>query len=182
MTHLSPEVVSGYLDAGLSAEERRRAELHLASCSECRKELAEVRQLQRRHSRRWTVALVPVAAAAAVLLAVVLPRRASTPSELRAGSNTEAPLGVVSPLPSPEVAPGAITFIWRSAGPGASYSFTLQAADGRVVWTSTTTDTVVVLPDSVSLSTGPTWFWAADALLADGRSRSTGIKRLSIRP
>ena len=182
MTHLSPEVLSGYLDAGLSGEERRQAELHLAACSECREELAEVRQLQHRHRRRWAWVLVPVAAAAAVLLAVALPRRAPAPSEIRSGFNPEQPLGVVSPRPSAEVAPGRIAFTWRSAGPGASYTFTLQAADGRVVWTSTTADTVVALPDSVTLSSGSTWFWVTDALLADGRSRSTGINRLSLRP
>ncbi len=181
MTHLSPEILSGYLDAHLSSEERRQAELHLAACDQCRAELAEVRQLQRRHGRRWLLPLAPVAAAAAVLLAIVLPRRAPTPSELRVGAGAEPPLGVVSPLPSTGVAPGAITFVWRSAGPGASYTLTLQAADGRVAWTSTTTDTVLVLADSVSLNAGSTWFWVADALLADGRSRSTGITRLRVR-
>jgi anti-sigma factor RsiW len=182
MTHLSPEVLSGYLDAGLSAEERRQAELHLASCGECREELAEVRQIQRRHRRRWMPALVGVAAAAAVLLTVALPSREPTPSEVRAGSKPELPLAVVSPPSSAGMAPGPITFTWRSAGPDASYAFTLQAADGRVIWTSTTADTVMVLPDSVTLHSGSIWFWAADALLADGRSRSTGIKRLSIPP
>jgi anti-sigma factor RsiW len=182
MTHLPPEILSGYLDADLSADERRQAELHLVSCGECRAELAEVRQLQRRHRSRWVPRLAPVAAAAAVLLAILLPRRSPAPSELRDGGNPEAPLGVVSPLPSAELTPGAISFVWRSAGPGASYTFTLQAADGRVAWTSTTADTVVVLPDSVTLNAGPAWFWVADALLADGGSRSTGLRRLSLRP
>jgi hypothetical protein len=104
------------------------------------------------------------------------------PSEVRAGPSTELPLEIVSPAPSDVVVSSPVTFTWRSAEPGASYTFTLQAADGRVVWTSTTADTVAVLPDSVALSPGQTWFWMVDAFLADGLSRSTGLKRLSTRP
>jgi anti-sigma factor RsiW len=182
MTHLSPEALAGYLDADLSGEEQMQVELHLASCPVCREELAEVRQIQLRHRRRWELVLVPAAAAAAVLLAITLPREATRPSDIRARPNPEAPLGVVSPMPSAVAAPGPITFTWRSAGPGASYTLTVQAADGRVIWTSSTPDTVAVLPDSVTFSPGLTWFWMVDALLPDGRPRSTGIKRLSTRP
>lgn len=182
MTHPSPEALAGYLDADLPGEEQRQVELHLASCAECREELAEVRRLQLGHRRRWLRVLVPAAAAAAVLLAIALPRQATTPSDIRTGPNLEPSLEVVSPVPSAEVASGPSRFIWRSAGPGASYTFTLQEADGRVVWTSTVADTVAVLPDSVAFSPGLTRFWFVDALLPDGRSRSTGVKRLRIEP
>ena len=182
MTHLSPEALAGYLDADLPGEEQRQVELHLVSCTECREELAEVRRLQRRRRRPWMLALAPAAAAAVVLVAIALPRQATAPSGVRAGPSAELPLGIVSPAPSAEVAPGPVTFTWRNAGPGATYTLTLQAADGRVVWTSTMADTVAVLPDSVAFSPGLTWFWTVDALLADGRSRSTGVKRLSTRP
>lgn len=181
MMHLSPEALAGYLDDDLPGEELRQAQLHLASCAECRDELAEVRRLQLGRRRQWVKVLVP-AAAAAVLLAIALPRQAETPSDIRAGPTAESPLAIVSPVPSDEIAPGPITFTWRSAGPGASYSFTLQEADGRVVWTSTVADTVAVLPDSLAFSPGRTWFWLVDALLPDGRSRSTGVQRLRTGP
>jgi anti-sigma factor RsiW len=193
MTHLSPEALAGYLDNDLPGEERRQAELHLASCRECREELAEVRRLRPRHGGRWALVLIP-ATAAAVLLAIVLPQRTTVPSEsidsgarpvasaVRAGPADNAPLEIVSPAPSTEIAPDRSDFSWRSAGPGASYTFTLQEAGGRVVWTSTVSDTVAVLPDSIALGAGGTWFWSVDALLPDGASRSTGVKRLTTRP
>jgi Putative zinc-finger len=182
MTHLSPEALAGYLDRDLPDEEQRRVELHLASCMECREELAEVRGLQLSRSRRWFLVLVPAVAAAAALLVIVLPRQGTAPSDVRARPDTDLPLEIVSPASSDVVASSPVTFTWRSAEPGASYTFTLQAADGRVVWSSTTADTVAVVPDSVALSPGQTWFWMVDAVLADGRSRSTGLQRLSTGP
>jgi hypothetical protein len=194
MTHLSPGALAGYLDNDLPGEERRQAELHLASCAECREELAEVLRLRPRRGRQWAALLLVPATAAALLLTIVLPRRTTAPraamdsaevpvaSDIRGGPAANTPLEIVSPLPSTETAPGPSDFSWRSAGPGASYTFTLQEADGRVVWTSTVPDTVAILPDSIALGAGRTWFWSVEALLPDGRSRSTGVRRLTTRP
>jgi len=183
MTHLSAEALAGYLDDDLPRGERREAELHLASCTECRQELAEVRELQRAHPRRgWWPVLVSAAVAAAVLLVVALPRHTRTPSDIRTNPDAEQRLGAVSPAPSAEVAPGPITFTWRSAGPGASYTLTLQEADGRVVWSTAVAETVAVLPDSLAPAPGRTWFWFVDALLPNGRLLSTGVQRLRTRP
>jgi anti-sigma factor RsiW len=183
MMHLSPEALAGYLDDALPREEQGQVELHLATCTPCREELAEVRRLQlHRSRRRWAVVLLPTAAAAAALLVIGLPRPATTPSDIRARPAAEQPLAIVSPVSSAEIAPGPVKFTWGSAGPRASYTLTLQAADGRVVWTWTATDTVAVLPDSVALGPGLTWFWYVDAMLSDGRSRSTGLQRLRTRP
>lgn len=183
MTHLSPEALAGYLDDDLSRDERTQAELHLAACAECREELAEVRRLQSHGSRKWAFVLIPAGVAAAVVaLTTVLPRQASAPSEIRARSDADARLGVVSPLSGAEIPPGPITFLWKSAGPGASYTVTLQDADGRVVWTATVDDTVAVLPESVAPGGRSTRFWTVDALLPDGRALSTGVLRLRIGP
>jgi len=176
--HLSSEALAGYLDRDLAGEEQNQAELHLASCPECRQELAEIRRLQLRRRRKRALVLVPAAAAAAVLLTTTLSRQGPAPSDTRAGPNSDALLEIVSPAPSTEIDGRPITFIWRGAGPGATYTLTLQEPDGRVVWTSTGADTFAVAPDSLALSRGLTWFWSVDALLPDGRSRSTGVKRL----
>jgi len=176
--HLSSEALAGYLDRDLAGEEQNQAELHLASCPECRQELAEIRRLQLRRHRKRALLLVPAAAAAAVLLSTTLPRQGAAPSDTRAGPNTESLLEIVSPAPSAEIQRRPITFIWRDAGPGATYTLTLQEPDGRVAWTSTGADTFAVAPDSLALSRGLTLFWSVDALLPDGRSRSTGVKRL----
>ena len=180
MTHVTPEALAGYLDHDLPSEERSQVELHLASCAECRAELAEVRGLQRRRRRQWAKFLVPAAAAAA-LVAIALPRQTSIPSDTRAVAPVDAPLEIVAPLPSTGIPPRPIRFAWRSAGPGASYSLTLQEADGQIVWASTVADTVALLPDSVALGAGQNFFWSVEALLPDGRSRSTGVKRVRTR-
>ncbi|MGH7584649.1 MAG: anti-sigma factor family protein [Gemmatimonadales bacterium] len=179
--HLSPDLLSGFLDDDLTADERSGVETHLASCAECRAELADVRRLLAPRRRDWLPVLVPAAAAAAVLLVLVWPRDPGAPSETRAGPTEEAPLAVVSPAPGAEVAPGSVAFTWRSAGEGASYSLTLQESDGRVAWTSLVADTVAVLPDSLALAPGHTWFWFVDAMLPDGRSLSTGVRRFATR-
>jgi anti-sigma factor RsiW len=179
MTHLSPEALAGYLDDDLSGMERGDAELHLATCAACRDELADVRRLQRRRGRRrWIVAAVPAAAAAA--LAGVFFRTSAPVSPVRAGPAAEAPLGVVSPA-SLEVDSASIAFIWRSLGPRATYTFTLQQADGRVIASLPATDTVMTLPDSV-IGGGRIYFWFVDGMLPDGRSRSTAVHRLRTRP
>jgi anti-sigma factor RsiW len=178
VTHLSPEALAGYLDDGLPRDERREAELHLAACAECREELVEGRRVERaQRRRRWAPVLLPATAAAAVLLAVVLPRQSTTPSDIRSGAEGDH-LSIVSPEPSHEVAPGTITFIWRSAGPGASYTLTLQEPDGRMVWSTAAADTLAILPDSIALAPGRTWFWFVDALLPNGPMLSTGVQRL----
>jgi anti-sigma factor RsiW len=183
VTHLSPEAMAGYLDDDLTREEWRQAELHLVSCPECRQEWAEVRRLQRdQRRRRWVPLLVPAVAAAALLLILALPRHTPTPSDTRSGPHAEPQLGVVAPAPLDQVGPGPITFIWRSAAPDASYTLTLQEADGHVVWSTALTDTVAVSPDSLALAPERTWFWFVDALLPNGRSLSTGVHRLRTRP
>jgi anti-sigma factor RsiW len=178
MTHLSPEALAGYLDDDLSEAERSDAELHLATCGTCREELAEVRRLQpRRGGRRWVIAAVPAAAAAAVVL--VLLRPSAPPSPVRAGPAAET-IGIVSPA-STEVNPASVPFIWRSLGPQATYTFTLQQPDGRVILSLPLSDTAVTLPDSV-IGQGRTYYWFVDGMLPDGRSRSTAVHRLQTRP
>jgi hypothetical protein len=117
-----------------------------------------------------------------VLLAVVLPPESSSPSGQRSGSEREQLLETISPAPTAEVAPGPVTFAWRSAGAGANYTLTLQEADGRIAWVSAVDDTVVLAPDSIVFAPGRTWFWSVDAVLPDGQSRSTGLQRLRTRP
>jgi hypothetical protein len=170
---LSPELLAGYLDGELPDEERAHVERHLADCHECRAELADIRRLQSRRRRQRMLLLIPAAAAAALLVTIALPRQPRTPSAVRAGAPVEAPLAIVSPAADAEIQSRQIRFMWESAGTDASYTFTLQKADGSVVWTSSTTDTFIVLPDSIVLAARQKWFWSVDALLPDGRLRAT---------
>jgi len=57
-----------------------------------------------------------------------------------------------------------------------TYRFTVTGSDGVAVWFRSGTDTVITLPDSIVLRPGQTYLWVADALLADGATRSTGMR------
>jgi len=123
--------------------------------------------------------LVPLAAAAGALF-FLWPSQAP-PGEapgIERSRATAARLAVVAPTASAEVAVDSVVFTWRSAGVGANYRVTVATEDGSTVWTGTTGDTTVSLPDSVTLAPSRTWFWYVDALFPDGRSTSTGIQRL----
>ena len=143
-------------------------------------QLADV--LLRQHLEEELVADAPGRVAAALLVAIALPRQRVIPSATRAGAPAEMPLAVVSPSLDAKIPSSQIRFIWRSAGSDASYTFTLQKSDGSVVWTSSTTDTMTVLPDNIVLAADETWFWSVDALLPDGQSRATKATKFRTGP
>ena len=177
--HLSPDTVAAFLEGRASGEERARAVAHFARCAACREELREVDRMVRHGRRRRLAMLVPLAAAAGALF-FLWPSQAP-PGEapgIERSRATAARLAVVAPTASAEVAVDSVVFTWRSAGVGANYRVTVATEDGSTVWTGTTGDTTVSLPDSVTLAPSRTWFWYVDALFPDGRSTSTGIQRL----
>lgn len=174
---LPPEALAGYLDNDLPGEERRRVELHLASCAACREEVADIRRLQAgRRRRRTALFVIPALAAATLLVAIAIPRETTQSSAVRSATQNESLVSVVTPAPD-GVVTGPLTFRWRSAGAGATYTITLQGSDGGVVWTASTSDTTAVPPPTLVLPAESTWFWSVDAVLSDGRSRSSGALR-----
>lgn len=181
--HLSPDTVAAFLEGRASGEERARAVAHFARCAACREELREVGRMVRHGRRRRLAILVPLAAAAGALFFLwpSQPPPGDVPAVVRSPT-TAARLAVVAPASSAEVAADSVVFTWRSAGVGANYRVTVATEDGSTVWTGTTGDTTVSLPDSVTLAPGRTWFWYVDALFPDGRSSATGIQRLRTRP
>jgi hypothetical protein len=65
--------------------------------------------------------------------------------------------------------------VWHAAATGASYQLTLTDAEGSVVWTLATTDTMAMLPDTVTLAHASLYHWYVDGLLEDGRRASSGV-------
>lgn len=187
--HLSAAQVAAYLDRVLPAVERERVAAHLVWCSECRGEVRVVaRALRRRaHWTRWYVVGPAVAAAAATVVMVVgPPLRRSAPAEPTVRTAPAAPaegiprLPAVAPPAEATVPPDAVTFVWHAAGRDAHYRLTLTEPDGRLAWTNETSDTTLQVPRSIALARGRTYYWYVDALLPDGRSGSTGVRRLHI--
>jgi hypothetical protein len=189
--HLSAEDVAAYADQGVSARDRIRIEEHLAECGECRLELLEVtRQLRSRpHLKRWHV-IAPAAAAAAAAVIFFLAALFETParsddvlrgSEPQAGREGNAAVVAVAPLSGSTVDPENLVFIWHSLD-RAFYQLTLTDANGDVVLTLDTSDTVVALPSTTPLESERIYFWYVDALLPDGRSATTGVSQFATPP
>ena len=171
--------VAAYLDRQLQPADRTRIERHLVACGECRTEIAELsHHLARGRRRRLAVAGGLLVATAAALILVIRPAGVRTPegaasSLLREAANS-APL--IGYGPGGEIALRSLRFVWAPAPNATAYRLTVSGADGLPVWSGSTLDTAVTLPDSVRLQTGRRYFWLADALLDDGATRSTGLR------
>lgn len=190
--HVESALIAAYLDHELKETERERVERHLADCRTCRDELAEVLRLveprERSRSAGWWVA--GGAAVAAILAAVLLVQPGDSPDTspvFRAGEAQEraeeAPgIEVLAPPENAVLAPDSLGFAWREVEPGALYRFTLADAQGDVVWTDTTGETTVRVPPEVGIDRDRDYYWYVDALLSEGRSATSGIRRFTSRP
>jgi len=181
LEHLTDADVAAYLDRGLTATRRDRLEAHLAVCGECRREVLEAQQLVKRVRpfRRAPVWVGSVAAAAAVVLLVA--KLGSGPGRLTETAPLVRTAGGTSQLvvygPTGEDLPTrGLRFIWGAAAGAVTYRLTLTGSDGVIVWSRSGIDTAVALPDSVVLRPGRRYLWVADALLADGATRSTELR------
>jgi hypothetical protein len=129
--------------------------------------------------------------AAAVIIAVVALRvfwgpPAQPGSSVRADSSLipgEPPARIAtwSPPDGDTISAREAVFRWAPVGENATFQLRLSEPDGSIRWTWSTSDTSVTLPDTVHLSAGGTYLWYVDALRADGRSASTGVRRFVIR-
>ena len=185
--HLTAEDVAAFLDRHLTTGERHRVEDHLAHCSRCRAELAAVRKLVKSGPIPERRALRTGLAAAAVIafLALTLGRMGSgrtedrvraTPVTTTTGSELITGL---HPADGDTVSSARTALAWRAIGGEPAYRVTITEATGQLVWTNTTTDTSVTLPPTL-LSPHRTYFWYVDALRADGRAASTGVRRFVV--
>ena len=161
-------------------------EMHLADCEECRDEIAEVTALARRSARsRWWYIMLPAAAAAAILLLVGLPSRIGErrePTLRTAVGEGVSTITVVTPVTGDSVRLDGFELTWRSFAPDAQYNVRLTTAEGTEVWRTSTKDTSATPPSNVGLLPGMTYFWYVDALLPDGSTATTGIRRFTVGP
>lgn len=176
------------VDGSLEPEHRAALVAHTASCATCRVSVAALtrlvaepsvrRELERLQPGRRTVAasrrfrrLAGVAAAAAVV-ALVMPQLSrlgneeTAPSHRAGDLSLSAPPVPISPL---GVAVGSIPFEWSSTPLADRYEVTLFDDEGSILWQANTTDTIAVLPDSVSLVPGSSYFWRSRARIGFDR-------------
>jgi hypothetical protein len=172
---LEESAIADFVEGRLSPEERAPLVAHLLACARCRSVVratgelladdAVAKAIPKAVDHRWRRWSLPVglAAAAAVLL-LVWPRSTehtnSTP-----GLRDSTPTIINAPVP---IAPRASVarvdrFVWSSLPGVERYRLRLYDAEGALVWTEETADTVAALPDSVALSTPDTYFWKVEA-------------------
>lgn len=168
--HMRDLEMAAYLDRRLSEPDRERVEAHLAECAACRQEFREVSALMSRSARprRLLVGAGILAAAASLFLFL----RPSVVDPLRGGGPPPA-IAVYGPTGDASLA--SLRFVWAAAPGAAGYRLTVSGGNGIPVWSGSVTDTVFVLPDSISLGVDQPYVWIVDALLADGSARSTGL-------
>ncbi len=191
---LPPEDVAAYLDGRLSDEARERVESVLAGSAEARAELVEASRLiatipvrQTQPKRPWV--LVSAVAAAAVLALVMGPSLSQKPATQQIATERRAPVSPGSGIRTLSPEDGAligwsgaradVRFTW-AAVPGATYQLTVTDAEGRTVWQADTTDTTLVLPQTVELSGPASYYWNVDALAPDGSSATTGVREFRV--
>lgn len=189
--HIEAEELAAYLEARLSDGERARVEGHLAVCDECRAEaVGSFRSLRKERPARppWTRMALAAAALIVLLLggdALLELGRPDAPAPFRAPPGAGefeqvATLEALSPRDGGELAGGAVLFVWRPGPAGSFYRLTLTDAVGDVLWRTSTTDTTSAPEGEVVLRPGGTYFWIVDALLAGGRTATTGARSFTV--
>ena len=134
--------------------------------------------------------LVPMGRAAAAALAFVMlyvsrdpgsaTERLRTPG-VTLPAESLSRIAVLSPADGDTIGTGTPAMLWSAVTGEPTYRLTLTDASGQPVWTTTTTDTSVTLSPTVVLQSRTTYFWYVDALRADGRAASTGVRRFTTR-
>jgi hypothetical protein len=178
--HITDVEIAAYLDRTLTPSERDRVEDHLADCPDCRQHLLETKELLEQ-VRRPRKMLIGGALAAAVVLVLVIARPNPSETDHRAlvRSNSAAePLIAYGPMGTPNRV--GLKFVWGALPGAESYRLTVSGGDAHTLWSSSGTDTVATLPDSVILRANEHYYWVADALLSDGRTRSTGLREFGV--
>lgn len=180
--------VAELVDGSLEPEHRAVLVAHTASCATCRENVAALaqllaeptirRELDHLHLKPSTVStrrrarrIAGVVAAAAVV-ALLMPQLSQVGNQdadptHRAGDlSLSAPPVPVAPL---GVADASTRFEWSSTPLADRYEVTLYDDQGTILWQANTTDTIAVLPDSVILVPGASYFWKARARIAFDR-------------
>jgi hypothetical protein len=176
--HLEAATVAAFAEQRLSGEALDAAERHLAQCSTCRREVAQVVRVLR-VSPLWTRPAVQLAAAAVLVIVIGLWPKAGDPG-LRSDPASSA-LTVIGP-DSTASAGDPLTFAWHAVGPNTRYEFSLADASGSRIFSTGSPDTLITLPDSVRLEQGRTYQWFVDALRPDGQSTTSGLRFIRIVP
>lgn len=167
---VAPEALAAIVSGDATEDERLERLRHVAQCSACRAELDLMRAAAAASRSGPVFRTSAWAAAAAVVLLMaggaVLWRvtGGDGPPVMR---GTEATVELVAPLGETS-REQARTFVWRGLGQALDYDVELLGPSGEVIFTTTTFDTLVAIPESTSLTPGREYRWRVRARQADG--------------
>jgi hypothetical protein len=188
---LDDATLAALAEGALYAGARVAVMPHLATCARCRGVVAsvargladpavarEVAAVEGRSRRDWLRIGLP-AAAAAILLAVALPRWVE---DMRGGHRGPPVPGAVAPHPVAPVGTvaDAAALRWTAVAGANRYRVTLFDAAGRVLYETQLADTAVALPDSVTLAPGRPYLWMVEARVGWDRWSASELVRFSI--
>ncbi len=198
------DLVARYVTDRLDLDALEAFEAHLLMCDRCQDDVRLAMALREAFPaqaadagdlvpeeptrRRFPLAAVGtgLAAAAALLLVLVLPRAVNPPGappEHRAPSVGDTP-AELTPLPLSPV--GEVervsALVWSHVDGANRYRATLLDENGNVVWESETPDTVATIPPDRSLTGGVTYFWKVDARFGFGRWLESGVAEFRLLP
>jgi len=191
---LDDDTLAAFTEGSLDGGAHAAAVRHVATCPRCARVVAsvarsltdpgiarEIAAIEGGGRRRWLRLALPAAAAAAILVAVALPRW------LEQGSTHRAPPGALQPAPVPLAPIGTVAearvLRWRSLAGADRYRVTLFDEGGRVQYETQLADTVVALPDSLlPLVAGRQYLWIVEGRIAPDRWSASDLVRFSIAP
>jgi hypothetical protein len=183
--HMTELEIASYLDRRLSLADRDRAEAHMAECAICRDEIVRTRMLTQRIERpkQFLVSGGVIAAAAAILIVAFPTLRQrhvfQTGEKQRA---VASPTSLIAYGPIGETSAKSVRFAWSASTGAASYRLTLSGENGIPLWTESAVDTSLTLPATIRLHPQSRYYWIVDALLANGTTRSTGLREFQTMP
>src|SRR5688572_11595910 len=164
--------LADFIDGRLAQEDRAPVVAHLLMCARCRTVVAAASSAladpavtaaipTSRPSRRW---VLPIGAAAAAALVLTLwpgatPDQPSVDLRERTVTTTVAP----QPISPRGLSDDPHQLVWSGVPHAERYRLRVYAADGSLLWSFDTADTLVALPDSARLTPGTVYFWKVEA-------------------
>lgn len=185
---LDDDTVAALVEGTLDPATREVVIPHVATCAWCRDAVAsvtraladdrvarEVTALEGRGRGRLLRILLPLAAAAGLLLVLVWPRPMEDgghrgPPPVASAPVPIAPVGVVA---------SASPLLWTAVVGADRYRVTLAEASGHVLYETQVADTVLALPDSIVLVPGRSYVWLVEARTGFDRWQTSQLVEFS---
>jgi len=172
--HLELAAVARYVSRTLRPGEREEVERHLADCTVCAGEIADLIRLRDRvrRPRQW-IRMAPAVAAAAVALIIWTGRPRPETTTTR-----ELPLtSVVAPTPLPVQPQRPTVLLWSTVRGAIAYRVVLYDSVGQTLLETERPDTMLALPDSLDLVAGGLYLWKVEAEASPDRWTSSELAR-----